>query len=58
MSEFILEETGLDTEQVGGFDESNIKRLRSGDGSFQIENGALKLRDSSGNVVVIIDANG
>jgi hypothetical protein len=58
MSEFILEDTGLETEKVGGFNESNIKRLRAGDGSFQIENGALKLRDSNGNVVVIIDANG
>jgi len=58
MSEFTLEDTGLNTEEVGGFDQSNIKRLRAGDGSFEIVNGTIKLRDTSGNIVVLIDANG
>ena len=37
---------------------NNIKRLRSGDGTFNIANGRIELRDSTGNIVVIIDANG
>jgi len=58
MSEFTLEDTGLNTEEVSGFDQSNVKRLRSGDGSFEIVNGKIILRDTDGNITFLADANG
>lgn len=59
MSEFKLEESGLETNEtpVGGYDLSNVKRLRAGDGSFSIENGVLRLRDSNGITIIIFDPN-
>jgi len=53
-----LQEQPFNIEQVGGEYFSNVKRIRSGDGSFLIANGKIELRDSSGNIIVLIDANG
>lgn len=37
---------------------NNLKKIRSGDGTFNIAQGRIELRDSSGNIVVLLDANG
>jgi hypothetical protein len=37
---------------------NNLKKLRAGNGSFNIENGRIELRDSSNNIIVLLDANG
>jgi hypothetical protein len=37
---------------------NNVKKIRSGDGTFNIANGRIELRDASGNIVVLLDANG
>lgn len=36
----------------------NVKEIKASDGSFQIKDGRLELRDSSGNIVILMDANG
>ena len=58
MGEINIEPTPINAPDQSGQYIDNVKRLRSGDGSFKLEQGALELRDSSGNIVVILDANG
>lgn len=36
----------------------NVKELKAGDGSFKLTSGKLELRDSNGNIVILLDANG
>jgi uncharacterized protein YxjI len=36
----------------------NVKELKAGDGSFLIRKGRLELRDTAGNIVILLDANG
>lgn len=50
MSEFTINETPATTIEtpVSGHDLSNVKRLRSGDGSWRFEKGALIVSDENG----------
>jgi len=36
----------------------NVKEFKASDGSFYITNGRIELRDTDGNIVVLLDANG
>ena len=60
MAEFETTPQPLDipTSESNGGAYKNVKEIKSGDGSFYIHEGAIELRDSSGNIVVLIDANG
>ena len=61
MGSFATEDKALDNldankKSVGIYD--NVKRFRAADGSYSFDNGVIRLRDSSGNVVIILDPNG
>lgn len=36
----------------------NVKELKASDGSFRIKDGRVELRDTAGNIVILLDANG
>lgn len=59
MSEFTIEPQPLidenpNTDKVF----KNVKELKAGDGSFMIKEGRIELRDTAGNIVILMDANG
>lgn len=59
MSEFQLEQTSLPMDEPNTQQRfKNVKELKASDGSFRISKGRLELRDSSGNIVILLDANG
>lgn len=61
MAEFFQEPRPLDLPNVNSNGESfkNIKEMKVGNGNFYVDaSGKLELRDSSGNVVVVLDPNG
>lgn len=61
MAEFFQEPRPLDLPQqnVNGESFKNIKEMKVGNGNFYVDaSGKLELRDSSGNVVVVLDPNG
>lgn len=41
-------------ESKGNTNFNNLKSFKAGDGSFEFSNGALKLRDASGNVIIFL----
>jgi hypothetical protein len=59
MSEFTVEPKSYDLpqEDPNGGTFKNVKEIKAGDGSFYISGGKLELRDSIGNVVILMDAN-
>ena len=36
----------------------NVKEIKSSDGSFAIRDGRLEMRDTAGNIVILLDPNG
>lgn len=61
MGDFELEEKVDDFENSYDFKGKtirNVKEFSVGNSDFVIRNGRLEIRDSSGNIVVLIDANG
>jgi len=61
MAEFFQEPRPLDLLQQNANGESfkNIKEMKVGNGNFYVDaSGKLELRDSNGNVVVVLDPNG
>jgi hypothetical protein len=57
MAEFTIEPRSYEQQSTNGESFKNVKEIKSGDGSFYISSGKIELRDSSGNVVILIDAN-
>lgn len=51
----LLEENSI---PPGGVIMNNVKKLTSGDGSFNIQNGRIELRDANNLIVILLDANG
>jgi len=61
MSEFNIEPQPLDIPQPNQNGEvlKNVKELKVANGNFYIDpSGKLELRDSNGNVVILLDPNG
>jgi len=61
MSEFNIEPQPLDIPQPNQNGEvlKNVKELKVANGNFYIDpSGKLELRDSNGNVVILMDPNG
>lgn len=59
MAEFTIEPQPLIDEKPNTEKRfKNVKEIKAGDGSFEIYEGKLVLRDSAGNIVVLLDANG
>lgn len=57
--EFSLQNTELPMNQPNTDQRfKNVKELKAGDGSFKLTSGKLELRDSNGNIVILLDANG
>ncbi len=61
MAEFEVTPRPLEipTSEPNGGSYKNIKEMKVGNGNFYVDaSGKLELRDSSGNVVVVLDPNG
>ena len=61
MAEFTVENAQLDIPQTpqNGDVFKNVKELKAGNGNFYVDaSGKITLRDTSGNIVVLIDPNG
>lgn len=61
MAEFIVEPKSLDIPQnpQNGEVLKNVKEMKIGNGAFYVDaEGKVEIRDSAGNVVILIDPNG
>ena len=59
MAEFTLQPSELPMERPNTDQNfKNVKEFRASDGSFAIKDGKTEFRDTSGNIVILIDPNG